>query len=299
MTDDVVGIVNPAAGNGRAQQIWHRVERELHRRGIGTRTRVTRRPGDGSSMTREALDAGHTTFAAVGGDGTVHEVVNGLFNGTEIDGRSRLAVVPAGTGMDFARNIRAKRGVRAAAERIVRGQEQRVDVGLVPAEGRVFINFMETGLGAAVVAREARLSDSWPGRASFLVAALGAAVREDNLPVRVRVDGETIYGGTAVSVVVANGRYFAGGMKIAPMARMDDGVLDVLILGDFRRLELATQIWKIYPGVHLAHEKVIHVRGASAEIETDGTGRLDLDGELGGNGSCLVRLLPRALRVLA
>lgn len=279
--------------------MWRRVERELRAAGIGTRTAVTRRPGDAALLSRKALDEGRSTIAAVGGDGTVHEVVNGLFNGIGIDPRARLAIVPAGTGMDFARNIRAKRGVPAAVERIVRGQERRVDVGVVPAAQRVFINFMETGLGAAVVAREARLSDSWPGRASFFVAALSAAVRENNMPVQVRVDGQSVYRGPAVSVVVANGRYFAGGMKIAPMARMDDGTLDVLILGDFRRLELASQIWKIYPGVHVRHDKVMHVRGASVEVETAGGALLDLDGELGGNGSCAVQILPRALRVLA
>jgi YegS/Rv2252/BmrU family lipid kinase len=299
MTNDVVGIVNPAAGKGRAEQVWRRVERELRAAGVNTRTAVTRRPGDAALLTRQALDAGHSTVAAVGGDGTVHEVVNGLFDGTGIAPGARLAIVPAGTGMDFARNIGAKRGVRAAVERILASREQCVDVGVVPAAGRVFVNFMETGLGAAVVAREAQLSDSWPGRASFFVAALGAAVREDNMRVHVRVAGQSVYRGPAVSVVVANGRYFAGGMKIAPMARMDDGALDVLILGDFRRLELASQIWKIYPGVHVKHDKVMHVRGPSAEVETAGASLLDLDGELGGNGSCTVHLLPNALRVLA
>lgn len=296
---DVVGIVNPVAGNGRGVAVWERVERQLHALGMGTRTCVTRGPADGATLTREALSAGYRTIAAVGGDGTVHEVINGLYQDSHIVSDARIAVVPAGTGMDFARNIGARRGVRAAVERIVRGQERRVDVGLVPAEGRVFINFMETGLGAAVVAREARLSDKWPGRASFFVAALAAGVSEDNLPVRVWVDGEPVYRGPAVSVVVANGRYFAGGMKIAPMAKMDDGLLDVLVLGDFRRLELATQIWKIYPGVHVTHEKVLHVRGTTAEIETEGQGLLDLDGELGGSGSWRVQLLPGALRVLA
>lgn len=296
---DVVGIVNPVAGNGRAGKVWGRVEKELHALGFDTRTCVTRRAGDGADLAREALSAGHRTIAAVGGDGTVHEIVNGFFDGKDIRVDARLAVVPAGTGMDFARNIGARRGVPAAVERIVRGHVRRLDVGLVPSLGKVFINFMETGLGAAVVAREARLSDNWPGRASFFVAALGAAVSEDNLPVHVRVDGRSVYEGPAVSVVVANGRYFAGGMKIAPMAKLDDGLLDVLILGDFRRLELARQIWKIYPGVHVTHNKVLHLRATSAEIKTEGRSLLDLDGELGGRGSCLVRLMPGALRVLA
>jgi YegS/Rv2252/BmrU family lipid kinase len=201
--------------------------------------------------------------------------------------------------MDFARNLGIPRGVRAAVDRIVTGRERRVDVGFVPSEQRAFVNFMETGLGAAVVAREARLSDAWPGRASFLVAAVGAAMAEKNVPIRVASDGTSIYEGSAVSVVVANGQYFGGGMKIAPVARLDDGYLDLMILGDFRRLELVRQIWKIYPGVHLTNRKVLHVRARSISIQAPDSALLDLDGELGGNPSTTIQLLPSALRVLA
>lgn len=171
-------------------------------------------------------------------------------------------------------------------------------MGFVPGEQRAFVNFMETGLGAAVVAREARLSDVWPGRASFLVAAVGAAMTESNLPMRISADGTTLYQGPAVSVVVANGRFFGGGMKIAPPAQIDDGYLDVLVLGDFRRLELVRQIWKIYPGVHLTHNKVIHARARSVSIDAPDTALLDLDGELVGRPSGTIHLLPSSLRVL-
>lgn len=259
---------------------------------------MTRARGDGEEHARQALSDGYRTIVAVGGDGTVHEVINGIVAGFGAPSDARLAVVPAGTGMDFLRNIGAARGVEAAVARIVRGRERRIDLGVVAARDRVFVNFMETGLGAAVVAREERLSDGWPGRLSFLLAALGAAVTEDNLSVRIQVDGNNVYRGPAVSVVVANGRYFGGGMKIAPTAEMDDGRLDVLVLGNFRRLELASQIWKIYPGIHLSHRKVVHVQATSVEIETGGGGLLDLDGELGGAGSCQVTLRPQALRVL-
>jgi YegS/Rv2252/BmrU family lipid kinase len=259
---------------------------------------MTTGPGDGTRLTRTAVGEGYRTFVAVGGDGTVHEVVNGLFDGTAVTRGSRLAIVPAGTGMDFARNTGLKRGVAEAARRIAHGREQVLDLGFVPSQRRVFVNFMETGLGAAVVSRAARMSDSWPGRASFFVSALGAAMREENSLVEVVVDDQMLYRGPAVSVVAANGRYFGGGMKIAPNATMDDGFLDVLVLGNFGRLELVRQVWKIYPGVHIYHDKVLHTRGRQARVESRSSGLLDLDGELVGTPNSTVTLLPGALTVL-
>jgi diacylglycerol kinase family enzyme len=200
--------------------------------------------------------------------------------------------------MDFARNVGAKRGHAAAVKRVTRGRELRVDVGFMRDEGRVFVNFMETGLGAAVVARVSHMGDRWPGRLSFFAAALSAAVTESNIRVHVQTDGAFVYEGPAVSVVAANGRYFGGGMKIAPAARMDDGLLDLLILGDLGKLELARQIWKIYPGKHVSHPKVMHLRASAVTVTTRGESLLDLDGELGGKGSCSATVLPRALTVL-
>jgi YegS/Rv2252/BmrU family lipid kinase len=296
--NEIVAIVNPRAGRGRGEQIWRRVRASLGERGIGADTHVTHHSGNAMVLAQQAVEDGYRTVVAVGGDGTVHEIVNGLLDGDGVRDDVRLAVVPAGTGMDFARNLHIRRGARAAADRIATGRERRVDVGVLLGQNRAFVNFMETGLGAAVVAHEAHMGDRWPGRASFLVSALRAAMQEDNIRVRVEIDGHTVFGGRAVSVVVANGPYFGGGMKIAPRARLDDGLLDVLILGDFGRLELAGQIWKVYPGVHVSHPKVVHLRGRSVAVRPLDFSLLDLDGELGGDAQCEITVLPGGLRVL-
>jgi diacylglycerol kinase family enzyme len=131
-----------------------------------------------------------------------------------------------------------------------------------------------------------------------LLASVDAALHEDNIQTAIRLDGFTVYKGPVVSVVVANGRYFGGGMRIAPQAAMDDGLLDVILIGDFTRLELITQIWKIYPGLHLAHPKVLWWQGKEVEIESDRQSPLDLDGELYPSGTHRISLLPRALPLL-
>lgn len=288
--------MNPAAGRGRAPRLWKRVADRLRARGVEVRTYRTERPGDGARMTGEAIGAGFGTIVAAGGDGTVHEVANGFLVGDRVRTDARLAVLPAGTGVDFARNVRVRRGVVPAADRLLGGREMRIDVGL--AEKRLFVNFAETGLGAAVVAREREFGDAWPGRASFLLAALRAAMDEDNIAMRIAVDGDSVYAGPVVSAIVANGRYFGGGMKIAPGASMDDGLFDVFVLGDFTRLELASQIWKIYPGVHVGHRKVLWRRGARVEIAPSRATQLDLDGELNGPGPYRLEISPAALRVV-
>lgn len=293
----MAAVVNPAAGRGRGPSIWADLAAALAARGFSTRAYVSNSPGQCAALAREAIEDGFRTIVAVGGDGTVHEVANGVLDRDTPPG-ARMTVVPCGTGMDFARNIGARPGPQAALQRITDGSERRIDVGYAAASERVFVNFTEMGLGAAVVARAAQLGRRWPGRLSFLLAAIRAGIEDENIPLRVEVDGEPFYEGRAVSAVVANGPYFASGMKIAPGARPDDGIFDVVVLGDFSRLELVSQIWRMYPGVHVRLGKVHWTTGRQVKIEPAEPARIDLDGELAGSGTCDVTILPGALSVL-
>lgn len=245
------------------------------------------------------MQAGYTTLLAVGGDGTLHEVVNALQLNHIVRDDVRVGVIPAGTGMDFARNARIRRGVGAAVDRIIRGEERRFDLGVLTKPfPRLFVNFAESGLGASVVAREATFSPRWPGRASFFLAGVAAAARDHPIAGRVTVDGVTVYDGRLVSLVVANGQFFGGGMKIAPPARTDDGELDIVLLGNLSRVDLVSQMWKLYPGTHLRNPQVLWMRGTDVTFIPESTTQLDLDGELYAGGPSRISIQPRALRVL-
>ena len=298
--EPLAAIVNPAAGHGRANRRWRRVEAQLAERGIMVATICTAHRGHATDLTRQAIASGFRTILAVGGDGTVHEVVNGFrYNGT-IHQDVRLGVIPAGTGMDFARNAGFGHSLGLSVDRVLRGTARRMDVGLSGAGGgRLFVNFAESGIGAAVVAREGRFHRRMPGRMSFFFAALEALRTQSNTPCQITVDGELAYSGPLVSVVVANGRSFGGGMRVAPQASMDDGMLDVVVLGDFSRGELVAQVWKIYPGVHLRHSKVAWVRGRAVEVTPLAPVQLDLDGELYDDAPSDFTVLPGALQLLA
>ncbi|HEX6506553.1 MAG TPA: diacylglycerol kinase family protein [Chloroflexota bacterium] len=292
-------MVNPAAGGGRAIRAWRAAARGLAAQDYAVTVYTTTARGEGADFARQAVDRGYTTVVAVGGDGTIHEVVNGLSADGALRDDVRLAVVPAGTGMDFRRNLGLRRGVQAAVARLLRGEERRVDVGLITAgEPRLFVNFAEVGMGASVVARETRFSTLWPGRASFFLAGIAAAARERPMYGVLQVDGRTVYAGRLVSLVIANGSYFAGGIKIAPPARVDDGELDIVLLGDLTRIELVSQFWKVYPGTHLRNPQVHWMRGREVSFESTASAYIDLDGELYAGEPGRIIILREALRVV-
>jgi diacylglycerol kinase (ATP) len=294
-----VAIVNPVAGGGRAAARWKLVEESLTRAGVRSQTVTTERRGHALELSRSALKAGARTLIAVGGDGTVHEVVNGLLDGENVSSDVQVAVVPAGTGMDFLRNTGASRDPRVIAAHILSETERRIDLGLVcGTQTTVFVNFAEIGLGASVVTRSEAHHPRIPGKTSYLLAAVAAALSERNSDFVIKVDGVEVFRGAGVSAIIANGPYAGAGMQIAPQARMDSGRLELTLLGDFSRAELLAHIWKIYPGTHVNLKKVLCWHGTNFEIVSSASSRLDLDGELYPPGAHRIRVLPRVLRVI-
>ncbi len=291
-------VVNPVAGGGRGTSRWRRVGRHLERTGHHVDTFMTDGPGHATTLTCELIERGYRTVIAVGGDGTVHEAINGLADSGSNRSRVLFATLPSGTGMDFARSAGLPRGERSFVEHLLHAPERRIDLGLATFAGsRVFVNFAEIGLGSAVIAREPQYSRHWPGRLAYVLAAIDAGLREPLVRGRILVGGSTVYEGAVTSVVIANSRFFGGGMKIAPQAKSDDGLLDVVALTDFSRSELVTQAWKIYPGLHVGHHKVLWLRTTELAVETDGVPQLDLDGELYTGAPYSFSVLPGELRL--
>lgn len=182
--ETIAAILNPAAGGGRVARRWSRVERLLRRRDVSVRVFDTREHNHATLLARYAARSGYRTILSVGGDGTLHDVVNGLMEHGHLREDVRIGVIPAGTRMDFQRNVGFRFGLQRAVRRLLAGTERRIDIGTAHGDvSRAFINFAEVGLGAAVVAREARFGPAWPGRASFFVAAIEAAIKDNNIVV--------------------------------------------------------------------------------------------------------------------
>jgi len=303
----VLAVVNPASANGTTGRAWPSISRRLEEAGIAHQAELTGAPGEATAITRQALAGGFETILSVGGDGTVNEVVNGFFDGERRLGEGvRLGLICRGTGCDFIRTLGIPKDEDKAVQRLTAGRTRRVDVGRVRFTAhdggevsRHFINIGDLGLGGETVARVNRTTKVFGGFVSFLWGTLATMATYHNKDVELVVDGGEPLRGRVNSVVVANGRFFGGGMEIAPEAAMDDGLFDVVVLGDIGRLELVRNIGKVYRGAHLDHPKISLTRGREVVVRSTDVLLLDLDGEQPGRGDAVFTVLPACLDIIA
>jgi len=291
---DVVGIVlNPTAGGGRAAKLLPAVVATLRRLSCPRHLHVTTAPREATTVARQFAADGVSLVVAVGGDGTVNEVANGLL---EACPGATLGVLPAGRGADFARSVGSPRNADAALERIVRATPRRIDIGratFADGSSRAFVNVAGLGFDAAVAERAT--GSRLPGSTvPYVSGLLGALACFHNLDVVIEVDGERI-DGRALSVVVANGRYFGGGMKIVPDADLADGMIDLAVLGDLSKRNLLRNVPRVYRGNHVSHPKFTHRTARVIRVTTTEPARVQLDGEVVGEAPVTFAVEPGAL----
>ena len=296
----LVLIANPSAGRGQVDQALPRVERVLTSNNLSYRIVRTTHPGHATEAARQALRNGERYLVAVGGDGTVHEIVNGMVSsGGPLTADAVLGVVAAGSGCDFIRSFGLPGDVAQAAERLAGDQVQTIDVGTVTCadgETRCFVNIAEVGLGAAVVTRAAGLK---AGR--FLGGARYAAGFWLTLPrfrpAAVRLDADGQYRAwRAFNVVVANGRFYGGGMQISPNSDPGDGLLDILVMTG-PKSDSFTTLPKVYKGAHLPHRNIAELQAARLSVEADPNFPVEADGEVVGTTPASFGVIPGAIRL--
>ncbi|MBX3569195.1 MAG: diacylglycerol kinase family lipid kinase [Rhizobiaceae bacterium] len=303
-------IVNRVAGANRAGRLWGEVAARLEGLPGPIEVVETKAVGDAARLAAGFTRNGVGLVVAVGGDGTVSEVVDGLMSARR-DGATEvaLAVVPAGTGSDFARGFRLGGTAAEIARRIAGGPERRIDVGLVSfttPDGvpvrRHFVNIASLGLSGATVkaVNAARAGSRLPGKLLFLAHTVRELVRYRFQAVRIRVDGGAPISCDVALVAIANGRFFGGGMMIAPDARADDGLAEIVIVRGASKPSLIRDLRLIYSGAHRGHPACTFLRGRTVEVEPlDGLERnralLDIDGECPGAIPAAFTILPRAL----
>jgi diacylglycerol kinase (ATP) len=260
---------------------------------------LSERPRQLGELARRAADEGASLLVAVGGDGTVNEVVQGLAGRDGIE----LAVIPRGTGWDFVRTYGIPRRFDDAVEVARDGTARTIDLGRAhyrawdgeEAES-YFANIASAGMSGAIAKRANETSKALGGKVSYLWATLAVFARWRNDEVRVAVDGERRTG-RMHDVIVANGRYLGGGMMICPEAEPDDGLFDVLLIGDLTKRDLMLTLPKTYRGTHLPHPKAELLRGARVEVDADEPLPVELDGEQPGTTPVSFEVVPQALRL--
>ena len=306
-------IVNPAAAGNSTRGSWPAMASELATHFGAFNCAFTERAGDGKLLAARASQEGRRLIIACGGDGTISEVANGILeSGCEVE----LGILPSGTGGDFRRSLGIPSRTADAARYLRTGRTRRIDVGRVTylnqegaEETRYFLGVASFGMSTDIIERVKKggsrrlpgARSGWlNGKLSFAAATVQSTLSSPATGVVVQLDEGQERRLTVSNLCVANARYFGGGMKVAPLAMLDDGQFDVITIGDLGTLKILANAHKLYRGTHLEMEQVhqTHARVVAARpARKNEKVMIEIDGELPGRLPARFEILPRALRV--
>jgi YegS/Rv2252/BmrU family lipid kinase len=304
-------VVNPQSANGRTARDWPKIKKSLEE--IFPRMSVahSRARGDVTRLVRAALKEGHLNIIAVGGDGTINEAINGFFeHGMALSPDAVFGFVSSGRGSDFRRTFGIKPGYEAGIARLKQSRIRRVDIGCVAClsqkgepVSRYFVNVASFGLSGKVVARVggAGLTRLLGDGFTYVFHALAALIGWR--PQRVRLIANSNYDEIAgiANVAVANGRWFSGGLRVAPQAEPGDGVFDIVVMGGKPRRRIVQTLQSLRTGAHLDDPAVRVVRAsrlvAAPTVETNGAVAVETDGESAGLLPATFEILPSAINL--
>lgn len=288
--------------------MWSRLRQQISALGIAFDEHLTCAPGEATEIASNALRRGVERVIAVGGDGTLSEIVNGYFDeqGRAFNREATIGLLPSGTGSDFRRSLGMTNHSNSISA-LFDSEARCVDVACADYQDfnaerakRFFINVASFGLGGDVSASVNRWRNSLPrwigGRARFSAAALAALGRYKNVRVSIRFDDEREIQISSNLIVVANGKFAGGGMMLAPDAELDDGLLDVIVTDEATRWDVIKELPRIQRGGHLKNPKVTALRARAVSIDSEEPMAVDLDGETVGHTPVNITLLPAAIR---
>ena len=304
-------IVNPRSAAGSTQQNWSGTAADIRAHFGPFSVAFTKCQRDAIDIAERGAIAGRPFIIACGGDGTINEVANGILrSGKDVE----LGVMPSGTGGDFRRTLGLPNSNREAAAALRTGDTKWIDAGKVTFSdldgktiSRFFLNVSSIGLAASIIQRvkSAKVFDWLPiealrGQANFAASTLQEVMNLDPLTIRVSLDGGEERSLQTINFCIANSRYFGGGMMIAPEAKINDGFLDVINIGDISTAKILINAYTLYRGTHLDLSEVhdtlarkVTVRSADDNTEI----RLETDGELPGKLPAVYEVVPNAIRV--
>ena len=304
-------VVNPRSGGGATGRTFG-ATREIIQRALGpVDVAMTAHAGHGVQLAREGAVAGHPLVIAVGGDGTFHEVVNGLMQAKALTpGGTRIAMIAQGTGGDFRKTLGLEHRMDRYLEAIKSGREQPLDVGKFTGGGKTdhyFVNILSAGMGGLVDQYVADASLALGGAVAYFGASLRALLNAKLGHVTCTVthqDNTEEHRLRSFMIAICNGRYFGGGMHVAPMAKTDDGVLELVALGATSKLGFAMTSRGIYTGAHIGESGTVHLRGEKITLDLANEDArdvylLDVDGEPMGGLPLTVEIVSHALTLRA
>ena len=283
-------IINPVAGNGRSRRALNTIRRELDQRQIPHQLFETQAADHATELAREAISSGADAIAVLGGDGLLSEVSRALMN-TDI----RLIFIPCGTGNDFVRSLSLPKNPLKALVQQLDAPTRRIDCGTI--NDKAFINVSGTGLDIDVLIETERSKHLLNGNMPYFVGLLRAIRLFKPFDAELIIDGASERGSYTI-VSVANGKYFGGGMKVAPLADLTDGAFDVMIVKVLKKWQLWILLPLFLPGWHIHLKSIVRrVIAKDIIINPDEAFTIEIDGELEVVKSAHYKIQPNGINI--
>lgn len=307
---EYVVIVNPASGGGKTKKRWPEMERVFRSELQNVEIIMTKRPLEATDIAREKIKAGARNIVAVGGDGTISEVVAGFFDAAgkplkPIATAPNLGIVAGGSGSDLIRTLGIPRDFMQSIATLKTDSPRVLDAGYVTyigfdgkKAGRAFINVADVGIGGEVIEILEKQGKALGGYISYQLATLRGLLKYKNKDMKITIDKKQTLEGLYNGVVVANAKYFGSGMMIAPGADPADGLFDIVLLKAMSKWKMIAKAGKLRKGTHIHDKDVEVMRVKSIKVETQQKALIEIDGELPGTAPVEFTILPKAIKVL-
>ncbi len=300
-------IVNPESNKGKTRKRWNQIKEGLKSFLKEFKYEFTEKPLQAIEISRAAIKEGMQLIVGVGGDGTINEIANGFYEDEKIiNPETSLGIVPSGTGCDFTRSLNIPKGLKNALKVVTQAPSSLIDIGKVrytnhagEDEERYFLNVSDFGIGGEVVKKvdENRMQRN---ASSYLKCLVSTFITYKNKRLKLRIDDEDLPLEDYLIGTISNGRIFGKGMKIAPTAKLDDGLFDVVLVKGMKMVEFFRNVWRIYTGTHLTHPKISLIRGSKIEAISENREDevlIEVDGEQVGKLPATFEIVPRNILV--
>lgn len=272
--DKILFIINPIAGGGRAKRLVPIIDNFMKSIGVDYNIVLTEKSRDGINIAKKGLKKGYKKIVAVGGDGTVNEVALGILE----YGEGTLGIIPSGTGNDFARTLNIPFNIEEAIEIIIKGINKKVDVGMV--NGDLFLNIASIGFDSVVVKNTEKIKKRLKSGIAYFIGVLITLVGFKDINTRLEIDNMLIDKDIFL-VAVGNGKYYGGGLKVLPMARVEDGYFHICVVNKMSKLKLLFLLPTIIKGKHIKFKKHVEIfKAKKVRIFTKNITYLNIDGEV-------------------
>ncbi|MDH5716833.1 MAG: diacylglycerol kinase family lipid kinase [Spirochaetia bacterium] len=308
--DEIVFIINPVSGGGKTGKLWPEIEKKIRQKFVNITVLFTKKKAEAVSLSRKCVIAKVPIIVSVGGDGTISEVASGFIgaNNKPIEKPSAkstaLGILPMGSGCDLIRTLQIPNNVDKALDIILQGKRKIIDMGMVTfknyqkkTEKRPFINISDVGIGAQVMHIFDKQDKKWGPFISYQSATLRGVLQYKNKHFKIYLDNKLIKDQIMHSVIVANGKYFGSGMKVAREAELDDGYFNAILIDKISTIKFLMLLPFLQRGIYAKIKEINMYKVKNIKIETNSNAFIELDGEQLGTAPAEFQMINSAVSV--